>query len=83
MIVPVCVRAVLSDDHLQLAEAADWCSVSAGGELEKQPFLLFAEGVNNFPKIPATAKIKEDDHSSFLSSKLKLTKELNSTGGYI
>lgn len=50
---PVCVRPVLGNDHLQLAEAAHGRSVCAGGELQKEALLLLTERVQRLPKLPS------------------------------
>lgn len=49
---PVCVRTVLGDDHLQFAQPAHGCSVSAGGELQKEALLLLTKRVQRLPKLP-------------------------------
>lgn len=49
---PVCVRAVLGNDHLQLAQPTHRCSVSAGGELQKEALLLLTKRVQCLPKLP-------------------------------
>lgn len=51
---PVCVRAVLGNDHLQLAQPTHRCSVSASGELQKEALLLLTKRVQRLPKLPAT-----------------------------
>lgn len=51
---PVCVRAVLGDDHLQLAQPTYGCSVSAGGELQEESLLLLTERVQRLPELPVT-----------------------------
>lgn len=40
---PVCVGAILGDNHLQLAQPTHRCSVGAGGELQEEAFLLLAK----------------------------------------
>lgn len=50
---PVGVRAVLGNDHLQLAQPTHGCSVSAGGELQEEALLLLTKQVQRLPKLPA------------------------------
>lgn len=52
-LVPVRVRAVLDDHHVELLESANRRPVCASGELEEQPFLILPEWVDRFPEIPA------------------------------
>lgn len=50
---PVCVRAILGNNHLQLAQPTHRCSVSASGELQKETLLLLTKRVQRLPKLPS------------------------------
>lgn len=50
---PVCVGAILGNDHLQFAQPTHGCSVSAGGELQEEALLLLTKRVQCLPKLPA------------------------------
>ena len=63
---PVCVRAILGNDHLQLAQPTHRCSVSAGGELQEETLLLLTERVQCLPKLPVT-KTKVADGQNMCS----------------
>lgn len=53
---PVCVGAVLGDDHLELAQASHRGAVCACGELQEQPLLLLTEQVQRLPELPDAAQ---------------------------
>lgn len=56
---PVCVGAVLGDDHLELSQASDRGSVCARGELQEQPLLLLSKRVQRLPELPGGSSTDE------------------------
>lgn len=77
---PVCVRAILGNYHLQLAEPAHGCSVCAGGELKEEALLFLAKRVQRLPKLPShtnTSGISDSQPCILLFTRLLASKVRN------
>lgn len=74
---PVCIRAILGNYHLQLAESTHGCSVCAGGELKEEALLFLTKRVQRLPKLPSyrsTNVISDNQLCILLFSRLRSQK---------